>query len=463
VVKRQRFLRLAVVASVIALCFAISCSRERFFDFRAFYCAGQVERSGADPYRVHPLYECEQSVGAPAPSPFARGVTVPAPFPGFVLMIFAALASLPFPVALLIWEGLAIISVGFAAVLVARTTNTGLVANAIVLGFPAAAVGLPLGQVTPFALLAVTGCAALLQYNRPRWGALAALGAFFDPHVGLGLVLGIFAGVPRARSVLFAGGAALSLLSIATSGALREWEYLHFVIPAHARANVADAGQFSTTHFAFIAGARPALALSLGSLWYVGALVVGIIVASRLRERLGIAAIAYIPTAFAVFGGMHTHLAQLALAVPAFMLLTSSVTGRRREWCGAGTFFAAIPWLSLALGPLLCVAPPALAIVFAEEMNGARHRIHLFAASCVTICAVLLAYSQQHVARTVLLHDIPGNPLAEASWQMYTLARNVPPEPWYLVAKAPTVIAFMLLFVVLVKAALLPPVLVEKC
>lgn len=456
-------MKTAFLAAIIAVSFGISCSRERFFDFRAFYCAGQVERSGADPYLQHPLEECEQSVGAPKSSPVARGVSVPAPFPGFVLALFAGLAALTFPAALFVWVAAAAIALACSALLVARTTRTPLAANAIVLGFPAVVVALPLGQVTPFILLAVAGTAAFLQAGQPRRAALAALGALLDPHVGLALGLAVFVAVPRTRSVLCGGAAAFALLGAAASGPFREWEYLRSVVPAHALANVADAAQFSTTNFAFVAGARPEVALTLGSLWYVGALAAGIVIALRLRARQGVAAVAYVPVAFAVFGGMHTHLQQLALAVPAFMLLIATATGRRREVYATGTFFAAMPWLALALSPWLYLAPAALAVAFADEMGIARQGRRLCAASCLTLCVISQLYVQWHVARTALLHTIPGNPLADVSWQMYTLARNVPPEPWYLVAKAPTEAAFLILFGVLANLALRRPGLVVEC
>jgi hypothetical protein len=459
----RRFLQPCLVAAIVALSFGVSASRERFFDFRVFYCAGQAERLGADPYREHPLYECEQNVGAPERSPVQSGVTAPAPFPGFVLALFAALARLPFSVALFVWEGAAVAAVGCAVMLVARTTRTTILANAIALGFPAAVVGLPLGQVTPFILLALAGCGVLLASGKPRWAALAALGAMLDPHVGLALVLGLFIGVRAARSVLVAGTFGLAALGLAVSGPLREWEYLRSVIPAHALAGVADAGQFSVTHFAFIAGARPALAVTLGSLWYAGALVVGITLALCLRARLGSAVMAYVPPAFAVFGGTHTHAQQIALAIPAFMLLYAFTSGRRRAAWVVVTFFAAIPWLSIAPSPWIYLGPPVLAVIFARELECGRHALRVGAAAGVTLGIILLAFSRSHLPRALVMHTVAGNPLADDSWQAFMQALFVPPESWYLVAKAPTVIAFLILFAVLAGAALRKPLSALEC
>jgi hypothetical protein len=452
-------LKVALLALVVALATAAFASSApgRFSDFRAFYCAGQAQLSGADPYREHPLHECEQTVSAPGVPLMPYRATFPAPFPGFVLSLFAALALLPFAWALYIWEGAACLATGLGIVLVARTTRTSLTANAIVLGFPAAVVALQLGQVTPFVLLAVAGAASLLQSGRPRLAALAALGALLDPHVGLALGLGIAVCVPRARAVSIAGTVGLTGLGSLLSGPMREWEYLRSVIPAHAFANLTDSMQFSATNFAFEAGVRPTVALTLGGLWYVGALVAGVLVALRLRTGLGLGAVAYIPAAFVVFGGTHTHLQQLAIAVPAFMLLSSAAAGRRRDFFSVVTFVAAMPWLLMAPVPSLFVIPPVLAIVYTREMNTGRQGIRLAVGSLIALVAMMLTVLRSHTARKALNVHISGNPLAEVSWQAFTIARNVPADAWYLVARIPTVIAFVLLFAAFVRAAARKP------
>jgi len=269
----------------------------------------------------------------------------------------------------------------------------------------------------------------------------------------LALVLGVFAGVRTARGVLSAGIAVLSIVGIGTSGLDREREYLFAVLPAHALANVADSSQFSATNFAFDLGVEPALAVMLGSLLYLGALGVGVVVALRLRSRQGVAAIAYVPVAFTVFGGVHTHLQQLGLAVPAFLLLYCGSTGRQRLLCGAATYFAAIPWLFLMFSPWLYLAPAALAVVFANEMRFARQRLLLALASNVAVSAAPAAGFWRHSTHVGIVRDMPGNALAEVSWQMFVLAKFVPPEASYMFAKAPTVIAFLVLFAMLANAA----------
>jgi hypothetical protein len=444
---------IVVVLLALGLGFSAPYFPDRFSDVRAFYCAGQALRDHADPYREHPLSECERRVAAPGLSQLRNDVTVPAPFPGVVLALFALLAALPFGWALALWMALTCAAIGVAVLLLARVTRTPITAAAILCGFPAAVVALPLGQLTPLVFVALAASAALLEASRPRWAAVAALGTLLEPHVGVAVVLGLACGMPKLRWGIAAGLSALAVGGVAVCGVGQEAEYLRAVLPAHALANVADATQFSTTHFAYVIGAPGGLAVMLGGIWYVVSLGVGTLVALRVRRQLGRAALVLVPPAFAVFGGTHTHLAQLALAVPAFMLVCARTTGRSRVVFTLALFVAATPWLLIGAFPLLFIATVALAIVFAYTMRVEMHALRLGAATFFMLGAIFIAIIRSHIDRAIVHVQLTGNPLAEVGWQMWMLARNVPPEPWYLFAKAPTVIAFSILLGVLVRTA----------
>ena len=71
------------------------------YDFRAFYCAGSVTNSGADPYLAGPLRTCERSVSAQYAS--ASNVVIPAPVPGYALALYARWLALPFGFAATLW------------------------------------------------------------------------------------------------------------------------------------------------------------------------------------------------------------------------------------------------------------------------------------------------------------------------------------------------------------------------
>jgi hypothetical protein len=447
---------LAVLAAFIVVSFALYLTQypARFADFRAFYCAGSVVRTGADPYRQHPLHECEARLTAPLLSPLGAEITVPAPFPGIVLAGFALLSLVPFAWATVLATLGSAAALACAIRLLAALTAAPLGAVAIVVGFPALVVPLPLGQPTPLILLGLCGSAALLSAGRPRTAALALAATAFDPHVALAALTGMFAAVPRARLAIVAVGAALAGASVLAAGPAREWEYVHSVLPAHALANVPEFSQFSTASFAYLAGVPAPLALAIGNAWYVGSLFAGAFAAVRLRARLGPCAAVFVPTAFAVFGGAHTHLQQLALAVPAALLVASSATGRRRAVLVAATFVAAAPWLIFCPFPVLFAAIAVLGAAFARLMDVG----HISAAFGLAVfwlatglCASVALTVRPYVA--VPFHPA-GNPLAEVAWGRFVNAIGEPAQLWVVLAKLPTIAAFAVLLAILLRMSL---------
>lgn len=426
----------------------------RFCDFRAFYCSGQGILAGQDPYREHPLHECEQTLPGHFLSSIPAELTIPAPYPGYVLALFSLVARLPFDVAVIAWTASSCLALSAAIVLVARVTSTSLYAAAIALGFPAFIIPLVLGQPTLFVLCAIAGCGALLGRQKPRLAALAALGSAIDPHVGLALCFALFVGVPRTRATLVAGSVALAASSAVAFGPAREWEYIAAVLPLHALVNVPEFSQFSTASLAFTAGVPAPTALMLGNLWYAASLILGVVAGLRLRSRLGMAALAFVPVAFAVFGGTHTHFQQLGLAMPAFLLASSAAAGRRRALLVAATFVACVPWLIAAPFPYLYVAVAILGMAFARVMGTARTSVALGASCFVVLALLCCAIVYTHTGAVAVLQATPsGNPLAEESWGAYVRATSLPAPGWYLAAKLPTIFAFLTMLSVLLYEA----------
>jgi hypothetical protein len=445
-------------AAFIAFSLAFYCVQfpARFADFRAFYCAGQTLRAGADPYREHPLHECEHALRAPELSFIDAEITVPAPFPGCILGLFAVLSLLPFSVAIALCTLVSVVALLAAIGLIARITAAPPLAVAVVTLFPALVVPLPLGQPTPLALLAIAGCGALLCAGRPRFAALAVFGTAFDPHVALAAGLGLFAAEPRARPVVLGGATLFVAVGLLVNGPAREWEYASVVIPAHALANVPEFSQFSTANLAFMAGVPAALALRIGNLWYAVSLVLGTFVALRLRPTLGPAATAFVPPAFAVFGGAHTHFQQLALAIPAFVLAASAASARPRALLVATTFVAAMPWLLLAPFPILFVPLAVAGVVFARAMRAGAISIALGLCSfwlALGLCCAVAYSARRYVPFAPIAH---GNPLAEVAWSRF-VARGAPPELWVVLSKGPTIAAFLVVLALLVRMSLTAP------
>jgi hypothetical protein len=448
---------LVTIFVALSLAGFLSAFPQRYSDFRAFYCSGRVVLAGADPYREEPLHACEHSLASRFLSPLPAEVTIPAPYPGYVLALFSTVARLPFDSAVIAWTIASCLALAAAGVMIARSTATPLPAVAAVMGFPAAIVALPLGQPTIFVLCAIAACAVLLRARRPRLAALAAVATALDPHVGLAVCAGLFVAVAEARVVLVAAGIGVLAASAIASGPAREWEYLHDVLPLHALVNVPEYSQFSIANLAFTAGIAPKLAVLLGNAWYALSVVAGVIAGVRLRARLGIAAVAFVPVAFAVFGGAHTHLQQLALAIPAFLLVTSAATGMRRRILIIATFAAAMPWLVAAPFPALYLATAVLGIAFAQSVEPARSGLALGAGSFVVLLVLFVAVAHANAPAIPVATPSSGNPLAEIAWGSFVHATSLPAQPWYLAAKLPTLAGFIAMLAAVLDAARTAP------
>jgi hypothetical protein len=441
---------LVALLATVSIAFYLPYFPQRFADFRAFYCAGQATRTHADPYREHPLHECERAARAPGISAMRNDVTTPAPFPGPTLALFALIAVVPFGLAALLWLLATAVATVLAIVLLARVTHTSRAAVAIALGFPALTVALPFGQLTPLLMLALAACATALHAGRPRLAALAALATALDPHIGLALGIALFVCIARTRLTLLAGAFVLGLLSVALLGPARNIEYLREVLPAHALANLSEHAQFSTANILASVGVPAPVALIAGNLWYLAMIALGIVVAVRLRPRYGDVAVALVPPAFAVFGGVHIHLQQLALAIPAFFLIAPALQGTLRAWFVATISVAAVPWLLIAPFPMLFPLVGVLAVVFARRMAVPRIAFPLGLAMFTAATGMFVAVAGTRHAGDAISATPPGNPLAEVSWSGYVTALNAQPDPWLWFLKAPTFCAFAIAFGIIV-------------
>jgi hypothetical protein len=427
--------------------------RAGFCDFRAFYCAGRVGSAGADPYREHPLHECERALPQRWAPTLPASVTLPAPYPPATLALFGLVARAPFAPALALYLAASLGALVLAIVLVARATATPPGAVAIAIGFPAAVVALPLGQFTPLIFLAIAASGAFVEARRPRVAGLAALVTLVDPHVGIAACCGLFAGVPEARRTIGFSAALVLAANVAVGGPALAWEYARDVLPAHALANVPDFGQFSIANLAFSLGVAPAPAVAFAALWSVVALAGGVAAGVRARVPLGSSAVVFVPVAFTVVGGVHTHLQQLAFAIPAFLLALRAAQGRRRSTLAALTFAASMPWLLVAGFPAVYAAVALLGVAFAREL-GMSGVGRILAGGTLSVLALLLACVMSAGApASAPLQPVVGNPLAEVGWGAFVRAAFAPPPAWVLVAKLPTLVAFAALLTIVATIA----------
>ena len=144
----------AILAALIAL---NPLSRPTYVmgDFRAFYCAGAAIAQHANPYLEEPLRGCERDAGPPFEPAFLRPVALPAPLPPYALTLFVPFASLPFPLAAVLYGLLLIAAMTAATALLARVTGASSVllnvafaailwfGDATIVNAPARAAGVP--------------------------------------------------------------------------------------------------------------------------------------------------------------------------------------------------------------------------------------------------------------------------------------------------------------------------------
>jgi hypothetical protein len=329
-------------------------------DFRAFYCAARTLGERRDPYQTEPLRSCEQAAARAYRLQLFQGLVLPAPLPPYALALLMPLGRLDFRVASPLWLGLSLVAFAVATVLLGRLAKLPVALVALALAGPVAFVSLPLGQ--PMPLVVASLCASALAMRTGRYSLAASLCALttIEPHIGLPACLAAFVICGRTRRAFLVCAAFAVLGSFCFSSTNLAVEYVSRVIPLHALSQVdAFAVQYSLTAALRAAGVPTMQALLAGSISYGLLTLLGVYVARQLMRRYGDAAfVVLVPPAFAVIGGTFVHLAQIAVAVPALLLLGAYVPrGSRAHGCVLAAAFAlAIPWSSVADAPPFAAA-----------------------------------------------------------------------------------------------------------
>ena len=403
---------------LVLMVFINGMARETYFmgDFRAFYCAGSAINARANPYLEEPLRSCEASAGPPREPGFLRPIALPAPLPPYALLAFAPLARLPFPIAATVFELLMIASMTGAVVLFARIT--GVSSSLLNLSFAAitATVTYYVGQPVPLVFLALAAAAVFVR--RGHWAAAAACAsaAAIEPHVALAAILGLGLAFPRTRLPLVAFGSIAAAVSVAAVGLPTAVSYLRDVVPAHALANAYE-WQFSLTSILTSLNVAPENAIRSGEVMFAAMVIAGVLIANRLRQLTGDPAVMVIvPPAFAVFGGVHVHFQQLAIAFPAVLYVWARYP-RVRVLAGTGLALAMIPW-NVMSSTVLSGVSPILVGLFARETTGARRGLVLTGISAIIALSLFaLAFAGLGPATVhFVAHAYPPDALAEVSW-----------------------------------------------
>lgn len=410
---------LLVVSLAAAALLAVAVSRTAFLgDFRAFYCAGAVALHGANPYFEQPLHACELATMGPHLAAAWRAVAIPAPLPGYAIAFFALFTLFSFPVAAAVWIFVLVAAVAAAGIALARLTRFSPLVLICALALSLFGTSLMLGQVVPL----VTGslCIAALCAERGRWNAAAAAAAvsMFEPHIGVPVCLSLALFAPRTRAVLAVAVASLGVLSVAAIGPHANMEYLRSVLPAHTISEIASDEQYSLSVVLQALGTGFSGAAAIGAASYLVMASAGVLLARAAALRLKSAAfLVLVPPAVAVFGGAFVHLTQMAVAVPAALLLADR-SRTARPYAVAALLLLAIPW-PMAQSPLFAVFAAVVAVGITWELFGRRVPVSAGCAAAA-FCAVLALnhfYASEALHRSVRVPVLAVDArLAEAGW-----------------------------------------------
>jgi len=320
-------------------------------DFEAYWAAGSAWDRGADPYS-RAIWPAERGVpGVDA----SRDEVLPFVGPPATLLLWSALARLPYALAASLWWFVLACALFALILLVAAAAKAAgafgtVAAVALAIAFGPVTSDLALGQV---ALLALLGATAVASLSSTAGAFLATL----QPNVALGALSQL--GRNRATLAMLAGGIVAYAAGALTAGAGWPVRYLA-LLAAHGAAEGLSAIQLSPAAIAYGFGAGVALRLAVSAVCAAGAIAAGIAIVLRLRGRDPFAAFAgcsaLVPF---VAGFFHEH--DLIVAFPAAVYAAVRARGARRTIAAAGTLLVAIDWLGLAQRPTGAVQSALLA------------------------------------------------------------------------------------------------------
>jgi hypothetical protein len=391
-------------------------------DFRAFYCAGAVIAQRENPYLDEPLHSCELRVLPPARASVLPFVTMPAPLPPFVLVAFVPLSWFPFPIAAAVFGVLLIAAMSAAVALFARVTQVSSVLLNLAFAGITATQTYFLGQPLPFVFLALAAAAVFVRGGRWLPASACAVVAAAEPHLALPVLLAMLVAFPPCRLPIAACCLLASLLSAIAVGVPATIAYVSAVLPAHALANAYE-WQFSLTSILTSFGVGAPSAVGWGEAMYAAMLILGVAVALRMLRATGDrAAIILLPPAFAVFGGVHVHFQQLAVAFPALLFVYARFP-RLRSLTATAVTFTMIPWNVLSASVMTGFTPLLVGWFARTTMNARRGLILTTIAALIALSVLALALAGFGPGNTdFVARAYPPGALAESSWGGFSRA-----------------------------------------
>ncbi|MGB6601046.1 MAG: hypothetical protein WBE77_08170 [Candidatus Cybelea sp.] len=411
----------------------------QLYDFADFYCAGAALDRNEDPYRYEPLHRCEHSVNETAAYRADPARVVPAPLPPYAFPPLMLAARLSFANARIV-----------AAIAIAMTVGLSIWGLAIVTGrldvaalallLPAGFVLLNAGQVVPFALAALVFCGVALARGLDRVAGILAALTLIEPHLGLPVCAAVLCWLPHSRISLIASLFVLASVGLLLVGVAGAAEYVGRVLPGQALAETAYVYQYSLTYLLRMLGAPSGAALLAGELSYAAMAVFGVWLGRHVAQRLERRELlAYIPGACSVIAGPYVHMVDLSFAIPATMVLATSLRGRSRELAVAALCLLAVPWILVWISKRLFLASlfVVAALLWRLRANPALG-LALFAGVAASIYLLELAPPAPLVAITP--GTFAAGDLAQAAWRAYVAQLGAASITW-LAVKIPSWVA----------------------
>ena len=346
-------------------------------DFRAYYCAALAQREGRNPYFTASVHECEGKTPAPyyrAP----KNVTVPAPYPPYALAFFAPLTFLPFAAAAILWWIALALSLLLAAYALARIARQPMLVAWAALVLSLGLSSFWSGNVMPIAFAAIIVAALAVRRGRLAIAVPALAIAMVEPQVALPAAVGLFVAFSRVRLALIIAAALLGIISVASSGVAQSLSYLTAVAPAHALSEVSRDNQYSLATVLAALGVPDVSAALAGSISYVIVSALGVLVALRLARRFEDPSLTVlVPAAFSVLGGSFVHTEEIAVAIPACLLLFTQARAQR-PWLFTALILLIVPWMlatsaAMFLAPIFPVAYACVHALARRPNRDARH------------------------------------------------------------------------------------------
>jgi hypothetical protein len=454
----NRWIAAAVIAaSLLALGLQTSIVARTGFlmgDFRAFYCGARVASHGADPYHTEPLRSCEISLGKTAFFQQNPGVVIPAPLPGYVLAALVPLSLLPFAAAAALWAAILLLAWIACIATLMRFAGVPWEVALAVFALSLGALSLPFGEVVPIALAFIGMCAYFAWRGSWYAAALCAAGTMVEPHLGLPVCVALAIWEPRTRVPLALSACALGAASLAFLGSAVNLEYLRSVLPAHALSEIARDTQYSLTAVLYSLGAAQSAALRAGAVCYLAMLALGALFGGLLARRTKNGAfLVCVPPAFAVLGGAFIHATQIAVALPAALLLIACAKKEDRTLALVALLILAVPW-SWVVSPAFLIAPLFPIAYLAWQFWGGNARAILvaaFAAAALSTLLIALPRPTPHGGAHRVAPVIDAR-LAESSWSTFTQRSSTNGAAAWIV-RAPTWAGLLLLLSLIIREA----------